>query len=40
MNHSLNSSMIDDGQANTAQAYADAFGTPGHDDPAGTRRLP
>lgn len=34
MNHSLNSSMIDDGQANTAQAYADAFGTPGHDDPA------
>ena len=34
MNHSLNSSMIDDGQAQAAQAYADAFGTPGHEDPA------
>ena len=33
MNQSLNSAMIEDGQATKAQAYADAFGTPGHDDP-------
>lgn len=33
MNQSLNSAMIEDGQAREAQAYADAFGTPGHDDP-------
>lgn len=33
MNQSLNSGMIEDGQATEAQAYADAFGTPGHDDP-------
>ncbi len=34
MKQSLNSEMIEDGQAREAQAYADAFGTPGHDDPS------
>ena len=34
MNHSLNSAMIEDGQAKEAQAYADAFGTLGFEDPA------
>lgn len=34
MKQSLNSGMIEDGQARDAQAYADAFGTPGHDDPS------
>ena len=33
MNQSLNSAMIEDGQARDAQAYADAFGSPGFDDP-------
>lgn len=33
MNQSLNSAMIEDGQAQEAQAYADAFGSPGYDDP-------
>ena len=33
MNQSLNSAMIEDGQAKEAQDYANAFGTPGFDDP-------
>lgn len=32
MNQSLNSAMIDDEQARTAQATADHFGEPGHDE--------
>ena len=34
MNQSLNSAMIEDGQAREAQEYANAFGTAGFDDPA------
>ena len=33
MKQSLNSAMIEDGQAKEAQDYANAFGTPGFDDP-------